>query len=352
MKRSDLNLGFSLVEIMISIAILTFIIAAVTNLIGNTQDSINDTLITEVRDAIAREIESNLSSMSRIQDAANNETAPGNAKLIACLKVGDAGGTPNCVTTNPRAQESFLLSVKRGAARRLLSGSESSPVYYSKKGVLCRTGDSSCRFWQAVTYFYASCYGNTGASDTACDQAGALYFRYQVKPLSNLRNMRTAIAARPPDPDFKTNPTQFAISHRMRGLQNLQACPANSKVTGYTPNGRIVCDCVDGSAPTSYTAEGLPVCPGPSGLMCPDGQVLVGLKQGTKLPECKKPRIECTSVTPPSGGQAVDCPTGAWLTSFTMGDCVPAAQEDKSKAKSGRVISCGTSRGTCCHYEI
>ena len=351
MKRSDENFGFSLVEMMISISILTFVMAAVINLIDQTQDTFSDTRITEVRDEIAREIEATLRNISRIQYAAYNDTAIGNAKLAACLKAGDSSGARNCTSTNPRNQDSFFLSVKRGATRRPLAGTEASPVYYNKKGELCPSSNTSCRFWRAVTYFYANCYGPNGVSDTTCDQAGTIYFRYQVKPLNPPRKMRTIISARPPDPDFKSNPTLFSISHRLRGIQNLQTCPLNSKVTGYGTNGRILCDCLDGSSPSSYTADGFPICLAPRGVVCPDGEVLVGLKQGTRLPDCKRPQIQCDSISTSGGDQAVNCPTGSWLTSFSMADCVPAAQDAKSKADS-RPITCGTSRGTCCHYEI
>lgn len=351
--------GFSLVEILISIGIMFFAIAAIGNLLSNTEAGIKVSELMEVRDEIARNIARNLQQYERIVYAAANSGHSGNKELYSCIAKPNINGnhnlTPTCVKTDRKNPVPFVLVVKSGKTTSTpLAGDVSGgdAIYYDRKGRRCPDGDNRCHFWQAKTWFYATCISPQGApnirqASDKCFQARSVSFQYQVSlkdraVLSRIKNAPANLRDKPLRREDST------ITHQVGGLLVNQQCPPNSIPTGYTTDGRIMCQCISGSIKLpGLNPDGSIRCSTPVALQCGPREFFRGVDPLGK-PICIRRNLRC-GVPAETGGQSeASCKQGGWLTNFNFGECYASATNKKGE---NRKITCRNYGGSCCQYE-
>jgi prepilin-type N-terminal cleavage/methylation domain-containing protein len=153
------NKGFSLIEVIVVIAVLSIIMAAFSDLIVGMQKEVSRMKNKQDRVITNYVIDQALTSPIGIGSSA--ELLPENEMLKACIK---GGATPTCTSnccTGEVEHEFFLLdprdSKPEPGLRARLGGTTKYPVYFDRNGGNSCT-DSNC-FYHVITKFRARCPG-------------------------------------------------------------------------------------------------------------------------------------------------------------------------------------------------
>lgn len=332
-KRRRGTQGFSMVEVLIAIGILGFVSVGVATLFNNVDSSISDAAVTEARDRVARDIETALLDLAQVTRSAQKGTDAETQALYKCLTPLDKSQRNKC-QTEPRG---FVMLGKGGAGRRI-AGTSGNPVYYGKDGAPCVKGEA-CRFFRAETFFSATCLSAaSNASERvlqgSCDQASSIQLQYQVTPLKALRGGRV-LQPRP------VNRSASSITHFITAQQRNQECPPFSKVSGHTPDGRVICRCIPGAIQESGTAQNDTIKCTYNGAICPAGEVWMGFtKNGS--PDCRKRKRTCSKTT------SSFCGDGGWVEAVNIGPCTATETTTKGYEYD---VDCPDKGVTCCYYE-
>ena len=152
-KNYRSSLGFTLVEVMISVGVMVFAVAAISQLMVDTDSGIKVAQLIETRDEIARNIEQTLQRYDQIVYAAQHSSHPGNQAINKCITKPDlttnSNTTPQCVSSDGSSPQTFLLVVKGSSGPLAGDLNGANTVYYDKEGRRCASGDTGCHFWQA-----------------------------------------------------------------------------------------------------------------------------------------------------------------------------------------------------------
>ena len=332
--------GFSLVEILVSVAILGFVGAGVATLITKSSSVMKEAGMTEARDQIARDIENSMQKLAFVRASANTVSDPGNESLKNCLSNPDPSAPTKC-----RVDElGFVMLAKGGAdGWRKVAGNAANPVYYDKKGGLCNQDE--CRFFRADAYFSATCIAPDSRQVSGqCGQARSIYLQFQVVPLKSMPSGRM-LQPRPLDR------SQSMITHAISGVLNSQRCPSNASAKGYTMDGRIICNCMAGAVQQAGSPNDVDIVCNLPGAQCRPGEMWLGFETNG-APRCVVVKRECeTRNQVDNTNQGIFCGKGGWAERISMGSCTATALGSGGKKADEYDINCPDASVLCC-YEV
>lgn len=343
--------GLSLIEMLISLSILSVISLGVASLLTDTSKVIKNTEITDVRDQIARDIESAMQKYNLVKMSAGLTgkstpdvvpTDPGNLALANCLSDHDKSRPNKCDASKGR-QRFVMYSKTRGGKVPIAGSSDNNAVYYSKNGAPC--SQVNCRYFRADAYFTPTCIASTAvgaARSTAqtCSQARSVTLQYQVVPLKRLPGTERTLSNRPETLE------ESSIEHKVSGILSNQICPSMAKMTGYTTDGKIVCECVNGTKKVANSpnnefiqCQAVP--------RCKAGEVWLGFGNDG-MPVCASTESHCEDKKRTAASNSAFCENGGWVDKINLGRCVSNGGEGGKKGEEVEV-DCPDARVSCCY---
>ena len=329
--------GFSLVEVLISVAILGFVGAGVATLITNTNSVMKESALTEVRDQIAREIEASMQNMALVKKSAVDDPDAGNKSLEKCLSKPKPSEPNKCSIK----EQGFVMWAKGGTDRkRRVAGSAANPVYYDKNGALCN--QDACRFFRADAYFGATCMASDSRQIVGqCGQARSIYLQFQVVPLKPLASGRM-LQPRP------INRSQSMITHSISGLLEGQRCPSHASMKGYTMDGRIMCSCMAGAVQQAGSPNDENIVCTLRQDQCRPGEMWLGFETNG-APRCVVLDRECETQKQLDGtNKGIFCGAGGWAEQISMGTCTATEKGNGGKKADEYDVNCPDAAVLCC----
>jgi prepilin-type N-terminal cleavage/methylation domain-containing protein len=350
-KIQSQSQGLSLIEMLIALSILSVISLGVASLLTDTSQVIKNTEITDVRDQIARDIESAMQKFNLVKMSAGLTgqptpdvvpTDPGNLALANCLSDHDKN-RPNKCDASKRQLPFVMYSRTRGGKVPIAGGDNNSAVYYSLNGSPC--SQVNCRYFRADAYFTPTCIASTAvgsARSTAqtCSQARSVTLQYQVVPLKPLPGAQRTLSKRP------ENLEESSIEHKVSGILSGQFCPSMAKMTGYTTDGKIVCECIAGAKKVANSPNNeLIQCQAVA--KCNAGEVWLGFGQDG-MPVCASTESHCEDEKRTAASNGAFCGKGGWVDKISLGRCVSDGGEGGKKGEEMEV-ECPDARVSCCY---
>ena len=376
--------GLSLVELMLAMGIGATVIAGTMLFFSNADKSREVMELMAARDSVASKLAQTAGLPAAIavamgSDAALRNCVMGNGTVTAC----------SAARTDPAQQRHFVLSIPTGtvgnsrvAGQASAAATTDNQTWYDLKGRPSTNSDSNCRVgasvvpsrlcpFQALTYWYAACPGGTGT----CPFGAFINVRYQVRiwqapagtAAKDLPGGGFAFAHSPPEPEFTTDPTSYAIpvsADQIRRYSN-SACSAfhplaiaSQGASGTTTSNSLRCVCPTGytRVPANIDAELTnciatvePSCGEAAGKKC----IMVGMRRNN-MPVCRTlaERRTCKNIDLSNNENCVVNGQPGWLEKITVGTCkVKQPPAGSKKAAAGQIeIDCDTSIGKCCNF--
>jgi type II secretory pathway pseudopilin PulG len=295
MKKECTQKGITLVELMISLGILSVLTLGIGTFITNQQKVAESLKYAVQMRSIAHRIEQSISKPETLRSSATWSNYTGNLKLKGCISSRTKGtalleDVSRCTTTNPKEQQDFELitplgnvteSIKKKVLHeKTLAGSSKNPARYRlRDGTKCSdkntTATGDCQL-EARSYFWATCppkssfldlekttNSTIGFTPTNCPTAQTIHVRYQlIHNFHGSKNSKTGkildidrqIPSIPSDEIFwedssKKNMSSFsAISIAVSTIPRENdvfnySCPPNYTITGIV-DGAPTCECL------------------------------------------------------------------------------------------------------------
>ena len=212
------NQGFSLIEVLISLGIVSAMMLALVELFTSSTKSIVTARATLSRDYLVSLVQMYLTSGAAMS---NSLTLAANADLIQCVD-----GTPNANGCNSASTYSFTLLPPYGTTP--VTGTTVSPAYYDASGAPCTPPSNLC-ILQATTTFTANCPGGT----PTCTTAQSLNITYQIGLVPGAQlNMWGRLA----------NKSTTIVRNVLDVSNGTVSCPVGKVVTGLNSDGSLICN--------------------------------------------------------------------------------------------------------------
>lgn len=213
--------GFSLVEILVALGVMSILMLGIITLVENTNKSGMATRMALTRDRLTNLVTLYISRTGALKNSIINA---GNANFDRCVNTSIAG-TLDC-TAGP-VNDLFLLEP---VGATVFAGPPANPSRYDANGGPCPALSVNCPL-EVITSFTAVCPGATAT----CDQAQSVQVTYivQLAPaLGNQGNWLGTVASR----------TATITKSVAEILGAATACPPGKCVTGIFPDGSVQCE--------------------------------------------------------------------------------------------------------------
>lgn len=315
--------AFSFMEIMVSLAITGFIIAAASTYFLRSKKNISDISTSKQMKLVADRIE----KFTQNTEAISFSSAMGqNKDLLACVFPDNNKKSSQvmsvCSSTDPEKQISFQLymppkdKTSYDAKKLRIAGTDKDPVYYDINGIKdCKIDDPKCVFI-AKAYFWAICPSDTrdihNASSSKmtsifaknCHRAQSIHIRFQLSHILKQKKSKNAqsgesqeMPAIPKDAVFwkngKKNGTHTTAGASAMNVANLglfadfvESCPINYTLIQVI-DSKPVCECL---APYKEISPGVCLL---ENHKCADDERYTGTSLSGE-PICKK--VTCETV--------------------------------------------------------
>lgn len=343
LKMEKNILGYTLVEIMVSIGITGIVAAVVGTLLTNQSRTLKKMQSDTNMQVIARMVERHIADPAVIRNSATLSNISGNIELRNCLKTkgqAQSDGT-QCTKTDPEDQETFELVLRLrdlpqnaiNLERQTIAGSSASPARYKLlTGEKCdRTNatpdcdiDVRAYFWATCpleTSVYATGVGVPEMTPDSCLSAQTIHVRYQVvyNPTVARSGFRSLSVQNIPRDEFFWNGTDTspfgAITIPVSSIPGPEAeaidCPENMTVTSVV-EGIPTCECL-------YPFRDAPGCTTPpcacvhSTNTCDPEERYRGIDANGDPICCQ---VYCEMRTIRSDGGVRGCGEGGWIESI------------------------------------
>lgn len=358
LSKRSVKGGFSLVEIMVAIGILSMTILATNQFFVNYMRSEKNLVARSTRDTLVSFIRTNLA-----YPIVMLRSAPINSKLWSCI---EADGT-NCTAIGLANRSGAAICIPAGSSGLgfnhcdLVAGPDGrnstvkAPVYYSIYGA---KGQKSAEYpIAAIASFWASCADNAAT----CDIAETIYFNFAIYVDESL-NSNFQFQSYPSDaPDggaYADAPETIAVAVSVAELNKskilTRQCPGDNMVLkGANRDLSLNCACATGFTRTPATGNDFECVPNND--RCPIGYDATGIyKDGkvkcqVKSATCFTPAWQCDmDYNLPGACNCLqyignDMRREVWITAVKAGEC-----EATNDGKGGSNISCGSSAVQCC----
>lgn len=388
--------GLGLFELMIAIALSSFVIAGIATYLSQQQRLIDDMSLKLALRSIAARLEQTLSNPAAIAASSAYSSAAGNRALKDCISKPSKEETivRPCTATDPERQQYFelYLPLPRGSKfsrklveDKLVAGTDLSPALYPLRSTHARcqrknVADKGCDL-HVVATFWASCapnlekvMGDQGARavvagtelppdlPSSCTTAQTLNFRYQIRYAPAQGSLRRRIDNFPRDKAFwkdekrgvmsSTGAITMPIDIIPSEEGKLYSCPPNYSLTSIE-GGKAKCECLF-PFKLQKGSFGVDICIAQES-KCANTERYRGLTPDGKI-ICKEVRCEPKTVdwSKPGGG----CDRGGWVESIRP---VLVPDDDGNIPTSSCVATqgCGMTKwgGSCsvkvtCYEEI
>ena len=282
--RRTFSPGFTMVEVIIAVALLSIVGAGTTTYLVHLNDTRYRLEAIGTRDALNLHIKRAINP-ANIDYSKNHFSDGGNAQLANCINGG------NCTATNANNSVPFVLGYNFAGVPQPVAGTTANPVFYCHDGNLQSAANPCKAEWQASAAFAAVC-PNTAPSCTK---------PYQVRVGYKLTNIALGGQSllKPPSPldATATSFTSVNLNTPQAGGSAAPQCNGSSVIVQVNPQGQPTCACLPGTSQTGWS-NGQPICALPT-LQCPNGQVATGFD--TNLNPICRTQFRCTWVPQSSG---------------------------------------------------
>jgi len=380
--------GLSLLELMISLGLMSVLVLGVATFLSNQQVTVNQLRHVLLMHQMAKTMEEAAGRPDVISFSAFHSILPGNVALRQCITANTPGSAPavgvTCTATDPLHPQPFALILPYGELvgagqasdtsdeamlqKHTVAGTFDVPVSYSLEGkkdcLQADPPDPSCQL-RAYAYFWASCPPNfssvssSGAAGlappslpTSCAVADTIHILYQLvhdpTTIPMGRHAGQLLPSIPPDSVFyidipaQTKSTLTAISTPVSLLplerQQSFQCPVNYSLV-QVENGQPVCKCL-------YPFEEFK---SNFGSTCIASTQTCGINQRYQGTD-EKGNIICLPITCNTISDLnATCGVGGWIQKISYTGCsAQTCQFQKNGGGCSSQISC-TGSITCCY---
>ena len=326
--------GATLVEIIVSAAVLGAAILAISGFLGRLIADRGMIKARTARDLIVARAERAISNPDAIVasiEAGRLATAPqSNINLFQCLR------SFNCDPSLFGAPQPVDLYEPTANATPSLIAGAGPPVRFNSDAVSCTAGEPNCVF-SVVSQVFASCgVSAAGTVPGVCTDPTSFTFRFQVQSQYQLRGR--VLPSVPSDAEYADR-TQggFTLTTAELRARISRGCPPNSSMIGYETTGAPRCRCwgtVAAGTPDRPTACGDFRCPNPA-------HVVTGVdRDGGPICQLINLATRCwTTVAAPIG----NCGINGRIVNIQHGNCVYEGAK-----KAGNSLTCDNNTITCC----
>ena len=360
--------AFSIIEVMIGLAIMSIVGSTVVTLVGNKMRENRLNSLQIAKDRIIRQVEEGLTNYENLQDAYARDLdgviSANNRDMGKCMDAGvfDSGTIsdtcpPNYIGPGNYLQNSFHLWARPGPTAAgmqpvtiRLSG------YWSKDGVpncVPEPGVRDCPFY-VTTYFYFTCpldrSAPTATPATQCITPSRLNLLFSIRGtgVDNPFNKGFVFDY----PPANINPLSRVITVSVDAVRNTPAhsCPPKMYISGFDQSGAVVCACYSNN-PTKVMGvvqmrpnSNIPVGCEDNG--CANDEVIVGYDgiDGNWKPVCKKPHSQQRACIP-----SKVCSGSDSMTKADLKKCLPfMSAPTKKNTGPGFTFNCGNENFQCC----
>jgi prepilin-type N-terminal cleavage/methylation domain-containing protein len=350
--------AFSIIEVMIGLAIMSIVGSTVVTLVGNKMRENRLNSLQIAKDRIIRQVEEGLTNYENLQDAYTVSFGalinPNNREMGICMNAGAvvAGAVSVPCPANFIGSANYLQNTFDLWARPVptVPGMQPVPIrlsgYWSKDGEPnCEPSLRDCPFY-VTTYFYFTCpldrSGSNAPPATQCITPSRLNLLFSIRGTGGDNRLNKGFVFDYPPANI--DPKSRVISVSVDAVRNTpaQICPPKMYISGFDHSGAVVCACYS-NRPVPGSNPNIPAGCQDNG--CADDEVIVGYNgnDGNWNPVCKKPKTLRACIP------SKVCSGSDYMTKADLKKCLPfMSAPTKKNTGPGFTFNCGNENFECC----
>ncbi|MFW7377374.1 MAG: type IV pilus modification PilV family protein [Oligoflexus sp.] len=349
--------AFSLIEVMISLAILSVILVGTLSFFSNRLNEQKNLMLRSAKMRVIKQMEHVITDPAHIKsslEVLNGSNATHNMNFLRCLMSAEQCPANYLDKTNPKNMDYFMADGSGGY----------NPItgFWSKEGASgCLPPEpDNCPMQMNVKFWLTCASDRQGAGTSSCSELSHVNLFFQIRPTIEDSESNQGVNFHHPTTSAQiTNPDAFSVSIPVKDILSLfaQSCLSYHYMDGYGNDGRVICRCLnnrtqrDSQGRIIVDAVGRPLC---ESNQCQPEEIFLGFETDSNQewrPVClgesmKKHCYKINLKTTP------ECAENYWITHIEYGKCDLINATTKKKVYTQDDVTCEDDSATCCRqYE-